>query len=132
MTDSCVWLASVCDSDLESPNSQPQQTPAETHRHCLLEQQFEGARITAGETVSCRDCGDHLHEGRPISVRACRYSDEPAYTIAAIYCAGCAPTDLTETAHGRDDGLLEGDLGLAMAGQTHWTILVEPTIVATS
>ncbi|WP_254530447.1 hypothetical protein [Natrinema gelatinilyticum] len=120
------------DDVLESPNDQPQLTATETHHHCLLEQQFDGARIAAGETIPCRDCGDHLHEGRPISARACRYSDEPVYTIAAIYCADCAPTDLTETAPGRVDVLLEADLGLAMAGQTHWTILVDPTVVATA
>ncbi|QLG50247.1 hypothetical protein [Natrinema halophilum] len=132
MTDSSVWLASVCESDLESPDGQPQPTRTEIHHPCLLEQQFEGARITAGEIVPCKDCSDHLHEGHPVSGRACRYSDEPTYTIAAVYCAGCAPTKLTETANGREDVLLDADLGLAMAGQTHWTILVEPTIVATA
>ncbi|WP_254533324.1 hypothetical protein [Natrinema gelatinilyticum] len=132
MTDSSGWLASVCDDALESPDGQPNLTTTETRHQSLLEQQFEGTRITPGETVSCRDCGDHLHEGRPISARACRYSDEPTYTIAAIYCAGCAPMELTETAHGRDDVLLEADMGLAMASQTHWTILIEPTVVATA
>ncbi|UHQ96348.1 hypothetical protein [Natrinema halophilum] len=130
MTDSAGWLASVCDGALESLDTQPK--PTETHHRYLLEQQFEGARITTGESVPCYDCGGHLHEGRPVSARACRYSDEPTYTIAAVYCAGCAPTNLTETAHGRRDGLLEANLGLAMARQTHWTILVDPTVVATA
>ncbi|QLG47836.1 hypothetical protein [Natrinema halophilum] len=132
MTDSPLWLASVCDDALESPDGQPQTTSTGTHHPCLLEQQFEGARITAGETVPCYDCGGRLHEGRPISARACRYSDELTYTIAAVYCVGCAPTELTGTAHGRDDVILEADLGLAMAGQTHWTTLVDPTVVATA
>ncbi|WP_254523170.1 hypothetical protein [Natrinema caseinilyticum] len=132
MTDSSLWLASVCDDALESLDDQPQPKPTETLHQYFLKQQFEGARIAGGETVPCYDCGDHLYEGRPVSVRACRHSDEPAYTIAAVYCAGCAPTELTETAHGREDVLLEADLGLAMAGQTHWTILVDPTVVATA
>ncbi|WP_254532800.1 hypothetical protein [Natrinema gelatinilyticum] len=133
MTDSSGWLASVCDDlEFESLTDHPQQTSTETHHQYLIEQQFEGARIAAGETVTCDDCDDCLHEGRPASARACRHSDEPTYTIAAVYCAGCAPTDLTETAPGRDDVLLEADLGLAMARQTHWTILVEPTVVATA
>ncbi|SEQ29271.1 hypothetical protein [Natrinema salaciae] len=130
MTDSSPWLASVCESDLKSSNTQPQPTTTEARHQYLLEQQFEGARVTSGETVPCYDCGDHLHEGRPVSARACRYSDEPTYTITAVYCAGCAPADLTETVQGRSDVLLAADLGLAMARQTHWTILVEPTIVA--
>ncbi|WP_222913539.1 hypothetical protein [Natrinema sp. SYSU A 869] len=129
MTDSSAWLPTISDDDLESLETQLP-SPTGHHNH-LLERQFDGKQITTGETASCHHCGDLLYEGRPVTVRAYRHSDEPAYTIAAIYCAGCAPTDLTETIRGRDDVLLEADLGLAMAGQTHWTILVEPTIVAT-
>ncbi|WP_254526020.1 hypothetical protein [Natrinema caseinilyticum] len=132
MTDSSGWLTSVWDDALESPNNQPQPTRTETHHRYRLEQRFEGTRIAGGESAPCCVCGDHLHEGHPVSARTCRYSDEPTYTIAAVYCAGCAPTELTEATHGRDDILLEADLGLVMAGQTHWTILVEPTVVATA
>ncbi|WP_254524938.1 hypothetical protein [Natrinema caseinilyticum] len=117
MTDSSGWLASVCDDPDRRPTDHLQQTSTETHHQYLIEQQFEGARIAAGETVPCDDCGDCLYEGRPVSARACRYSDEPTYTIAAVYCAGCAPTDLTETAPGRDDVLLEADSGSRWPGR---------------
>ncbi|MCU4975829.1 hypothetical protein OB955_24420 [Halobacteria archaeon AArc-m2/3/4] len=127
MTDSHAWLSVVSDSTLESPD-QPSPTGPPDHH---LETQFDGKQITTGETAPCHHCGDHLHEGRPLTARAYRHSDEPAYTIATVYCAGCAPVGLGKTTRGCDDVLLEADLGLAMAGQTHWTILVEPTIVAT-
>ncbi|WP_408960156.1 hypothetical protein [Natrinema sp. 74] len=130
MTDSNAWLSTVSDDSLESLETQPP-SPTGTHDH-LLETRFSGKQIAAGETAPCHHCDARLHEGHPITAHAYRHSDEPAYTIAAVYCAGCAPTDLMETTRGRDDVLLEADLGLAMAGQTHWTILVEPTIVATA
>lgn len=127
MTDSYVWLSTVNEGALESSD---QPSPTGTHDH-HLETQFSGTQISTGETVPCHHCEDQLHEGRPVTARAYRHSDEPAYTIAAVYCAGCAPAGLGKTTRGRNDVLLEADLGLAMAGQTHWTILVEPTIVTT-
>lgn len=129
MTDSDAWLSAVSDATLE-PAGTTLPSSTEPHDH-HLKAQFNGKQLTTGETGPCHHCGDQLYEGRPITVRAYRHSDEPTYTIAAVYCVSCAPTDLRRTTRGRDDVLLEADLGIAMAGQTHWTILVEPTIVAT-
>lgn len=68
--------------------------------HSAVAQQLRGVPVGsgAGLLVKCRDCGDRLREGQPISAVARRFPGG-SWHVSEIYCAGAdvpVPRGITE------------------------------------
>lgn len=71
-----------------------------TNLHTAVAQQLRGAPVAsgAGLLVRCRDCGERLREGQPITAIARRFPSG-TWSVSEVYCAGAdvpVPRGITE------------------------------------
>lgn len=94
----------------------------------LVEQALRGHPLGTPDGVRCAGCCALVGEGEPCTVYVCRLDGEGRFDVPRLWCAGCAPTDLSP---GRVERyLVEGTVGHAsdVTRQACWLALVEPEV----